>query len=128
MDYERVYSVVHDMTLAMRAIERTVASQPAHQAINRMTKEQYEELFRLIREVNVPGIRTLIHTVLANDDLTTLSYAALRLRASRLRISRFNKMHKAELIQHIQATEDVLRAQLLNLKPPRIGFIAGDGI
>lgn len=126
--YARIFHVVRDLTLAMRAIERTINSQPAQDAVQRMTNKQFEELLRLIREVNVAGVRTLIHTVLANDDLTTMSYAALRTRASRLRINRFNKMHKGELIKHIETVEEVLREQLKTLKPPVIGFINGDGI
>ena len=128
VDYGRIYNIVHDLTLAMRAIQRTIDSQPAQAAIKRMTQTQYEDLIKLIKNIDVVGVRTLIQTILANDDLTTLSYAALRARASRLRISRFNKMHKSELIQHIQAVEEVLRIQLKQIKLPPKGFIDGDGV
>lgn len=128
VDYGRIYNIVHDLTLAMRAIQRTIDSQPAQAAIKRMTQTQYEDLMKLIKNIDVVGVRTLIQTILANDDLTTLSYAALRARASRLRISRFNKMHKSELIQHIQAVEEVLRIQLKQIKLPPKGFIDGDGV
>lgn len=128
MGYDRIYKVVHDITLALRSIERTITSRDAHDAINKMSRTQLNELLQFIRDADVHAVRTLISTVLASQEITTMSYAALRERASRLRIPRFNKMHKGELVEHILATEEVLRDQLIKLQKPRTGFVDGDGI
>lgn len=127
-DYERIYAVVHDIVLALRSIERTIASRDGQLAVNKMRPGQVVDLLRFIRESDVHAVRTLVGTILANQELTTLSYSALRERASRLRIHKFNKMHKGELIQNIIAVEETLREQLLKLQKPRIGHIDGDGI
>jgi hypothetical protein len=37
-------------------------------------------------------------------------------------------MHKADLIRHIQVTEEVLREKLKLMPKPKIGFIDGDGV
>ena len=127
-DYGRIYAVVHDLVLALRAIERTVGSRDGQMAVNKMRPNQVNDLLRFIREADVHAVRTLINTILASQDLTTLSYSALRERASRLHIVKFNKMHKGELIENIVAVEETLSKQLFKMQKPRIGYIEGDGI
>lgn len=127
-DYERIYNLVHDLVLAMRSVERTVNSRDGQLAITRMTESEIATLLKAIREADIHAVRTLVSATLANQDLTVLSYSALRARASRLRINRFNKMHKCELIETIIAVEEVLRKQLEKLQRPQTGFIEGDGI
>lgn len=127
-DYERIYNLVHDLVLAMRSIERTVNSRDGQLAITRMAENEVAILLKAIRKADIHAVRTLVSTVLASQDLTTLSYSALRDRASRLRINKFNKMHKGELIETIIAVEEILRQQLEKIQRPQIGFTAGDGI
>ncbi len=128
MGYDRIYYGIHELVLALRAIERTIESTDGHLAIKRMDVKAHDQLLQFARTGNVAAVRNLISEVLSRTDLTTLSYFNLRQRASRLRIPGFNKMDKAELIRNIQAVEEVIREKLNDLKPPEKGFTDGDGI
>ena len=128
VDYKQVYRAIHDYTLALRAICRTLDSQDCQIAFDKMSASQRKHFMELARTGDVNNLRNLIHVTLAADDIALMSYQRLRERASRLRIPKFNKMHKSDLIQHIRVTEDVLRKKIQGLPKPKIGFIAGDGI
>jgi hypothetical protein len=128
MDYTHVYRAIHDFTLALRAVCRTLDTSDAAKAFKRLTPDKKKQFMELARFGNVHGLRDLIHLTLAYEDITLLSYQRLRERASQLRIQGFNKMHKTDLIRHIQVTEEVLRDKLKSMPKPKIGFIAGDGI
>jgi len=128
MDYKQVYRAIHDFTLALRSVCRTLDTPDAAKAFERLTIDKKNQFLALARSGDVHGLRDLIHLTLAYEDITLLSYQRLRERASHLRIQGFNKMHKADLIRHIQVTEEVLRDKLKLMPKPKIGFIAGDGI
>ncbi len=130
MDYKQLYQVIHEYTLALRAVCRTLDSPDAYKAYRKMSDAQRVQFLELARTGQVSSLRDLILTNLSTDDLTTMSYQRLRERASRLRICGFNKMNKSTLINHIQVTEEVLREKLKSLPKPKfkIGFEHGDGI
>ena len=128
MEYKQAYRASHDYTLALRAICRTLESKDCQIAFEKMAASQKKTFMELARTGDVNNLRNLIHVTLAADDISLMSYQRLRERASRLRIPKFNKMHKSDLIQHIRVTEEVLREKIQSLPTPKLGFTEGDGI
>jgi hypothetical protein len=122
--------VAHDFTLALRAIERILSDTRMQEILSKLPQPKLEIALQSVKEGNVPLLRQLLReqSVLAAEDL---SLAALRQRASQLRIPHYNKYSRPELIAKITALELSIQA-LLQQKPIKLlcrdGFIHGDGI
>jgi chromosomal replication initiation ATPase DnaA len=128
-NWAKVYSLTHELTLALRAIERFIVQPRTQVAIETLTVAEVSSILEAVLRGELTTIRHMVRRV----DLQTLddlTYTALRERASTLRIPCFNKLTRAELIYNIRLIEEKIQTQLEHMLPtkPVKGFIDGAGI
>lgn len=122
--------IAHDLTLALRAIERVLSDNANQEILARCSSETLLALRTAIHEGNLARVRQLIREQSVNT-VGDLSLAALRRKASLLRIPNYNACTRIELIHKINAFESAIQ-RILREKPIKIickdGFCDGAGI
>lgn len=128
-NWPRIYNVTHDLTLALRAIERFVIQPRVQATIANLSEQDLQALLHAIPrgELNVVRHKIREAEIRTLDDMP---FIALRERASDLRIPCYNKMNRAELLLQIKLIEHKIQEQVAKMLPVKcvVGFIHGDGI
>ena len=128
-NWPKIYNITHDLTLALRAIERFVNQPQSQITIEALSDKDLQIILSAIPKGEVHVIRHKLREAEIRT-LDDMSFTALRERASILRIACFNKMSRGELLYHIKLVEFRIQEQIEKLLPrkPMSGFIDGDGI